>query len=88
MPITIGERLTIAPKAKSQNFGLSTTFTGTPAARAASEKRCASVSFSQAPTAMAAPAKSFAVHSRRWMTMAPRGGSTATACISSLTSAA
>ena len=34
MPITSGERLTMAPKEKSQNFGLSMTLTGTPAARA------------------------------------------------------
>ena len=31
MPITSGERLTIAPKEKSQNAGLSMTLTGTPA---------------------------------------------------------
>jgi hypothetical protein len=38
IPITKGERLTMAPKAKSQNFGLSMTLTGTPAARAAAAK--------------------------------------------------
>ena len=32
--MTSGERLTIAPKEKSQNAGLSMTLTGTPAARA------------------------------------------------------
>jgi hypothetical protein len=32
MPITSGERLTMAPNEKSQNFGLSMTLTGTPAA--------------------------------------------------------
>src|SRR4029077_5147388 len=34
IPITSGERLTIAPNEKSQNAGLSITLTGTPAVRA------------------------------------------------------
>ena len=38
MPITSGERLTMAPKEKSQKAGLSMTLTGTPAARAAAAK--------------------------------------------------
>jgi hypothetical protein len=75
--------LTIAPKAKSQNFGLSTTLTGTPAARAASEKRRASSSLSQAPMAIAAPAKSPGCQILRWIVTAPRGGSIASATISS-----
>jgi len=40
--LTSGERLTIAPKAKSQKAGLSMTFTGTPRARAAAAN-CAAV---------------------------------------------
>ena len=52
------ERLTMEPKEKSHQAGLSITFTGTPAARAAYAKRAASSS-SQPPTAIAAPAKSF-----------------------------
>src|SRR5262249_3481310 len=35
IPMIRGERLTMAPKAKSQNAGLSMTLTGTPHARAA-----------------------------------------------------
>ena len=42
MPMTSGERLTIAPKAKSDSAGLSTTLTGTPALRAARAKASAS----------------------------------------------
>ncbi len=65
MPITSGERLTMAPKEKSQNAGLSITLTGTPAARAASAKAAAPSSSSKAPMATAAPAKSSAVQPRR-----------------------
>ena len=56
MPMTSGERLTMAPKAKSQNAGRSMTLTGTPAARAAAAKAAASSSSAQSATAMAAPA--------------------------------
>ena len=56
MPITSGERLTMAPKLKSQNAGLSITLTGTPAARAAAAKCAASSSVSQAPTAIGSAA--------------------------------
>ena len=41
--MTSGERLTIAPKEKSQNAGLSITLTGTPAARAAAANAAASL---------------------------------------------
>ena len=64
MPITSGERLTMAPNEKSQNAGLSITLTGTPAARAAAAKLAALSSSSKAPIAMAARRKSFAVHAR------------------------
>ena len=42
MPITSGERLTIEPKEKSQNAGLSITLTGTPARRASAANAAAS----------------------------------------------
>ena len=61
MPITSGERLTMAPNEKSQKAGLSITLTGMPAARAAAAKRAASLSSSQPPTAIAAPEKSSAL---------------------------
>ena len=60
IPITSGERLTIAPNEKSQNAGLSITLTGTPAARAAAAKAAAPSSSSKAPIATAAPDKSSA----------------------------
>src|ERR1043166_1704787 len=63
-PMTRGERLTIAPNAKSQNAGLSMTLTGPPAARAAAAKRAASPSSWHAATAMAAPGKAAGVHGR------------------------
>src|SRR3974390_901602 len=88
MPITSGERLTIAPKAKSQNSGLSITLTGTAAWRAACTKSAASLSFSNVPTATAAPVKSAAIHGRACRATEPRGGSTARARISSDMSAA
>ncbi len=55
IPITSGERLTMAPKAKSQKAGLSITFTGTPRARAAVANFAATSSSSKAPIAIAAP---------------------------------
>ena len=61
MPMTSGERLTMAPKEKSQNAGRSMTLTGTPAARAAAANCAASSSSAQSATAMAAPAKSSGV---------------------------
>ena len=64
MPITNGERLTMAPNEKSQCAGRSITLTGTPAARAAPAKRAAFVSFSKPPTATAAPVKSSVRHAR------------------------
>ncbi len=77
MPITKGERLTMAPKAKSQKAGLSITLTGTPAARAAEAKTAAPSSSSKAPMATAATEKSSAVQLRRTTAIAPRGGSLA-----------
>src|SRR5262249_54764890 len=74
IPITSGVRLTIAPKEKSQNAGLSITLTGTPAARAADANAAASSSSLKAPTATAAPFKSWAVHARVSILIAPRGG--------------
>ncbi len=59
--MTKGERLTMAPNEKSQKAGLSMTLTGTPAARAASQKHLASPSSSKAPMATAAPGRSSAV---------------------------
>ncbi len=64
MPMTSGERLTIAPKEKSQKAGRSMTLTGTPAARAAAANRAASASSAHSATAIAAPAQSAAVHER------------------------
>ena len=64
MPMTSGELLTMAPKAKSQNAGRSITLTGTPAERAAAAKTAASSSSAQSATAMAAPDKSDAVQRR------------------------
>src|SRR5262249_60869310 len=64
IPITSGERLTMAPKAKSQNAGLSMTLTGTPRARAAVENFAAASSSSNAPIAIAAPVRSSADHAR------------------------
>ena len=75
MPITNGERLTMAPNEKSQKDGLSITLTGTPAARAAVAKTAAAASSSKAPMATAAPLKSSAVQSRGISTIAPFGGS-------------
>src|SRR5215467_2457062 len=57
IPITNGERLTIAPKEKSQNAGLSMTLTGTPALRAAAANWAAAASFGQSATTMTAPVK-------------------------------
>ena len=57
MPITSGERLTMAPNEKSQNAGLSITLTGTPAARAAAANSRGAASSSNAPIASAAPRK-------------------------------
>ena len=67
MPITSGERLTIEPNVKSQNAGLSITFTGTPALRAIAANAAASVSSSNAPTAIAVPSRSVASIARRWI---------------------
>ena len=67
----------MAPKAKSQNAGLSITLTGTPLARAAAAKPAAPSSLSKAPMATAAPFRSSAVQPRRLTTIAPRGGSLA-----------
>src|ERR1051325_10430647 len=64
MPMTKGERLTMAPNEKSQNLGLSITLTGTPDARAAAAKRDAASSLPNAPIAMEALRKSCAVHER------------------------
>src|SRR5215831_19073757 len=83
MPITSGDRLTIAPKEKSQNAGRSITLTGTPAFRAVAANCAASLSFEQSATAMAAPLKSSADQSRRWMTTAQFGGALASASMSS-----
>ncbi len=65
MPMTSGERLTMAPNEKSQNAGRSMTLTGTPDARAAAAKVAASSSSLQSATAMAAPEKSSARQARR-----------------------
>jgi len=83
MPMTSGERLTMAPKEKSQYAGRSITLTGTPAARAASAKRSASASSSKPPTATAAPAKSSIRHGRCCSTIAARAACAATARSSS-----
>ncbi len=83
IPMTSGERLTMEPKAKSQNAGLSMTFTGTPARCAASANRAASRSSSKLPTAIAAPVKSEAVQQRSWIVTGPRGGCATMACSSS-----
>src|SRR5215468_4263811 len=69
IPITSGERLTIAPNEKSQKAGLSMTFTGTPAARAADANAAAPSSSSNAPTATAAFSKLSADHAQRLMTI-------------------
>src|SRR5215469_6226659 len=82
IPITNGERLTIAPKEKSQNAGLSMTLTGTPAARADDAKVAAPSSSSNAPIAIAAPLKSSEFHERRLTSIAPPGASAAS-CINS-----
>ena len=58
MPMTSGDRLTMAPKAKSENAGRSMTLTGTPARRAAAANSAAAASSAQSATAIAAPAKS------------------------------
>jgi hypothetical protein len=77
IPITSGERLTIAPNEKSQWAGLSMTLTGTPAARAAAAKRRAEASSSKPPTAIAAPVKSAGCQARSCSATAPRGESVA-----------
>src|SRR5262249_35147014 len=64
IPITNGERLTIEPKEKSQNAGLSITLTGTPAARANDANIAAPFSSSNAPIAIAASLKSSEFHAR------------------------
>src|SRR5262249_56529116 len=74
IPMTSGERLTMAPKEKSQNAGLSMTFTGTPAARADDANLDALLLSSNAPIATAAPLISAAVHSRRFLGKAPPCG--------------
>jgi hypothetical protein len=88
MPITSGERLTIAPNEKSQNAGRSMTLTGTPAFRAAAANCAAALSFGQSAIAMAAPVKSAAVQFRCWIMTALLGGAPASANMSSLGSKA
>ena len=83
MPMTSGERLTMAPKMKSHSRGLSTTLTGTPARRAAAAKRSASASSAMAPMATAAPARSVACQARSPSEIRPCGGAAASARSSS-----
>ena len=53
IPMTSGERLTMAPKENRRYAGLSITLTGTPAARAAAANVAAPSSLSKAPIAIA-----------------------------------
>ena len=61
-----GERLTNAPKAKSQCSGLSTMLTGTPACRAAATKARTASESSRSATAIAASVRSSACQARPW----------------------
>jgi hypothetical protein len=63
---TTGDRLTIEPNWNWQKAGLSMTFTGTPAAWAASKKARASPSSPQSAMAIAAPATIDASHACGW----------------------
>ena len=76
MPMTSGERLTIAPNWKSQNAGLSTTLTGMPLERAVAAKLAPSWSSSSAPIAMATPSKSSSCNGR-WISTMRSGHSAA-----------
>ena len=73
IPMTSGERLTIAPKAKSQKADRSMTLTGTPAARAAAAKAAASASSAHSAMAMAAPPQSAGCQVRSCSVIAPAG---------------
>ena len=86
--MTSGERLTMAPKAKSQKTGRSMTLTGTPAPRAAAAKSAAEASSSKAPMAIAAPFRSSSPQPRACTVTGPRGGSATIAAMSSDTSVA
>ena len=63
--MTTGERLTMEPNWNWQNSGLSITFAGTPAARAALENARASASSAQSAMASEAPPRSPGDHARR-----------------------